>query len=260
MELSLCLEMLFRDRPFAARMEAAARLGYRAVEFWDWRDKDIDEVKRQAGRLGLTVAAMSGNRRHALVDPAARAGLIEEMGQVFDVAGRLGCRNIMMLSDALAADGSATPTAPLAEQEKLESMVDGLRALADQLEDRSLMLLVEPLNIVLDHRGCFLSDSDTAVEVARRVDRPRVRVLYDVYHMSMMDENAAAEIERKIAWIGYLHVADMPGRHEPGTGRIDYAAVRAALERAGYAGYLGMEFSALASEQEAARRPLGMFR
>jgi hydroxypyruvate isomerase len=76
MTLSLCLEMVLTELPFVKRMETAARRGYRAVEFWDWRDKDIEEMRNEAARLGLRIAAMSGNRRHSLIDPGARAGLI----------------------------------------------------------------------------------------------------------------------------------------------------------------------------------------
>jgi len=240
MNLSLCLEMVFPEIPFEDRLAEAARLGWRAVEFWDWRDKDIDRVASEAHRLGLSIAAISGNRRHSLIDPGARAGLIPEMRQVFDAAARLGCRNIMMLSDVLERDGSAAPSPDLPEEDKRRSIVDGLRVLAALGTDMTLLL--EPLNTVLDHRGCFLATSDAAVSVVAEVDHPRVRVLYDIYHMSMMGEDAALEIARKSAWIGYYHAADMPGRHEPGSGVIRWDAIQPAL--ANYGGFIGLEFSA----------------
>src|SRR2546426_12262308 len=109
MKPSLCLEMLFTDLPFIERLDVASRLGYDAIEFWDWRDKDVQALADAASRLGLTVAAMSGNRRYALIDPEARAGLIEEMDEVFAAARQLNCRRIMMLSDVLNDDGSAAP-------------------------------------------------------------------------------------------------------------------------------------------------------
>ncbi|MGH9674145.1 MAG: TIM barrel protein, partial [Bryobacteraceae bacterium] len=155
MNLSLCLEMVFPEIPFEDRLAEAARLGWRAVEFWDWRDKDIDRVASEARRLGLRIAAISGNRRHSLIDPDARAGLIAEMRQVLDAAARLGCRNIMMLSDVLERDGSAAPPPDLPEEDKRRSIVDGLRVLAALGTETTLLL--EPLNTVLDHRGCFLA-------------------------------------------------------------------------------------------------------
>jgi len=260
MKLSLCLEMLFTDRPFIERMALAAQLGYRAIEFWDWRDKDLPALADAAQEFDLTIAAMSGNRRYALTDPGGRAGLVEEMEQVFDAAERLKCRNIMMLSDVLQNDGSASPTAAhTSMEEKFEAMEEAMRILADNPAAQSLTLLLEPLNTALDHRGCFLDHSEPGVALVKRVDSERVKLLYDIYHMSMMDEDVVAEIEKNLEWIGYFHVADMPGRHQPGTGKIDYQAVNALLRRSQYDGFVGMEFSALGPDEPAARAPLRIF-
>src|SRR5258708_1807441 len=203
MNLSLCLEMVFTDRPFANRLAEAARLGYRAVEFWDWRDKDIDAIVREADRLGLTIAAISGNRQHSLVDPDARAGLMDEMDQVFRVARGLRGRHVMMLSDVLESDGSVAATPNLRQTDRLASIAQGLGALANRIGDEDLTLLLEPLNTVADHRGCFLDSSDAAADVVKRVGHARVRMLYDIYHMSMMGEDATVEIKKKARWIGY---------------------------------------------------------
>jgi hydroxypyruvate isomerase len=262
MNLSLCLEMVFRDRPFVDRLAEAARAGFRAVEFWDWRDKDIDRIAREAERLGLTVAALSGNRKHSLLDPGARPGLLAEMDQVFEVASRLRCHNIMMLSDVLQADGSAAPSPQLPAEDRSESndsIVQGLGALAERIAGRDITLLLEPLNTVLDHRGCFLDRSAAAVELLERVAHPGARLLYDVYHMTMMGEDAPLEIERKARWIGYLHAADRPGRHEPGSGTIDWAAIRGVLQRQSYQGFIGMEFSPASSDDAAVRRCVEVF-
>jgi len=251
--------MLFTDRAFDARMRAAAASGYRAFEFWDWRDKDLTAIAQTAIELNLAVAAMSGNRHHSLIDPDERAGLREEMSQVFGVAERLGCRHVMMLTDVLMADGSAAPAPPLPAEAKIASVVEGLAELAAPANDAGVVLLLEPLNTVLDHRGCFLDSSDVGVRIVRQANQPNVRLLYDVYHMSMMGEEVLTQIEKHKEWIGYVHVADMPGRHEPGTGQIDYRAVAALLKRTGYTGFIGMEFSALGASEEAASAPLEVF-
>jgi hydroxypyruvate isomerase len=259
MNLSLCLEMLFTDRPFIDRMAVAARLGYHAIEFWDWRDKDVSGVAEQASRLNLIVAAMSGNRKHALIDEEARDGLLTEMDQVFAVAKQLKCRHIMMLSDVLQSDGSAAPTPVRPAAEKSKSLIESLRALAGKAKAAGVTLLVEPLNTELDHRGCFLNTSALAAELIREVNRPQIKMLYDIYHMSMMREDILTEINKHMDCIGYFHVADKPGRHQPGTGKIDYKAVNSLLKQANYEGFIGMEFSALGSDEQAARTPLEIF-
>lgn len=259
MKLSLCLEMLFTDRPFIERLAAASRLGYRAIEFWDFRDKDLPALADAAARLGLTIAAISGNRQHALTDSEASAKLIEEMDQVFAAAEQLNCRHIMMLSDVLSDDGSAAPTPPRPAEEKIESMVESLRALAGRAETASVTLLLEPLNTALDHRGCFLNTSALGFEIVRRVNSPQVKLLYDIYHMSMMGEDVLTEIDKNLEWVGYFHVADSPGRHQPGTGKINYLAVNTLLKRAKYEGFIGMEFSALGPDEQAAKAPMEIF-
>jgi hydroxypyruvate isomerase len=259
MKLSLCLEMLFVDRPFVERMAIASRLGYRAIEFWNWRDKDIPAVAGAAARHGLTIAAMSGNRNHALIDPDAGPGLMEEMDQVFEAAEQLNCRNIMMLSDVLSGDGSAVPIGSRPHEEKFEAVLKNLRMLAAHPRAEAFTLLLEPLNTALDHRGCFLNHSAPGVELVKRAASRRIKVLYDIYHMSMMDENVLTEIENNLEWIGYLHVADLPGRHQPGTGKIDYPAINALLKRVGYDGFIGMEFSPSGPDEQAAVAPLKVF-
>lgn len=250
--------MLFTDRPFTERMKTAASIGYRAIEFWDWRDKDLSAIAETAVEEGLTIAAMSGNRRHSLIDPDEREGLIEEMMQVFGVARNLHCRHVMMLSDVLEPDGSAVQPALPAEA-KFSSMVEGLRELSGWAKESGIALLLEPLNTVLDHRGCFLDASDLGLQVVRQVNRPHVQLLYDIYHMSMMGENVLSQIENNRTWIGYLHAADLPGRHQPGTGEIDYRSIASMVKRSGYSGFIGMEFSPLGSHEEAARVPLEVF-
>jgi len=259
MKLSLCLEMLFTERSFSERLTVASQLGYRAVEFWDWRDKDLTAIIDAAAHLGLTIAAISGNRQHALIDSEARAGLIEEMEQVFEAARRLRCHHVMMLSDVLRDDGSAAPTQPSSAAEKTENMVENLRALASLAAAAEITLLLEPLNTGLDHRGCFLNSSALGCEIIQRVASQQVKLLYDIYHMSMMGEDVLAEIERNLPWIGYFHVADRPGRHQPGTGVIDYRAVNQLLKRMGYEGFIGLEFSPLGPDEQAAQAPLEIF-
>jgi hydroxypyruvate isomerase len=147
MKLSLCLETVFADRPFVERMRAASILGYSAIEFWDWGTKDLAAIMGKAAQFNLTIAAMSGNRKHILIDPKSRTGLMAEMDQVFSVAQQLNCCHLMMLSDVLATDGSAVMSPPLSNEEKFESMVEGLRALVHQAADAGVVLLLEPLNM-----------------------------------------------------------------------------------------------------------------
>jgi hydroxypyruvate isomerase len=257
---SLCLEMVFTDRPFVARMAAAARLGYPAIEFWDWRDKDLAAIRQASGDLEVGVSAFSGNRDRTLVDPRERPALLDELRASLDVATRLGCRHLMLLTDRLLPDGSAAPVdGALSPAARLESVADALLAAGELVRGSGITLVLEPLNTRLDHRGYFLDRSAVAFDLVRRVGAPGVRVLYDVYHMATMGEDVAGALAAGFPWLGYVHVADTPGRHQPGTGTIDYAGVREALRRLGYAGPVGMEFSPAGPSEDAAREALALF-
>lgn len=258
MKLSLCLEMLFTELPFVDRIGVASRLGYDAIEFWDFRNKNLNEIAVAAQDHGLIVAAMSGNRRSALIDPDASERLLEEMDEVFEAAHRVKCRNIMMLSDVLSEDGSAT-TLKGTPHVKLNALVENLQAVSGHPQAASFTLLLEPLNTALDHRGCFLDRSAIGTQVVKDVNSANVKLLYDIYHMSMMNEDVLSEIEKSFDLIGYFHVADMPGRHQPGTGKICYEKVNALLEKLHYDGFVGMEFSALGDDEAAAAAPLNIF-
>jgi len=259
MRLSLCLETVFTDRPFVERMQEASALGYSAIEFWDWRTKELMAIKESAAQFNLTIAAMSGNRQHALIDQNARPGLMAEMEQAFTAAQQLRCHHLMMLSDVLTADGSAATPPLLSKQAKFESVVEGLQALVHQASGAGVVLLLEPLNSVLDHRGTFLDHSRMGFEIIQHVGSPQVKLLYDIYHMSMMGEDVMADMENNLEWIDYLHVADSPGRHEPGTGKIDYRGIADWLRRVSFDGFIGMEFFPQGPDHLAARAAQEIF-
>ena len=259
MTISLCLEMVYPGLPFADRMEAAARAGCRAVEFWDWKTKDQETLPRLARDLGLEISAFSGNRQWTLTNPADRAGLLDELRHAMDAARRWGCRHLMLLADRLLEDGSAAPLPPgLSEAGKLDSIAESLARAAEAARGSGVTLVLEPLNTKLDHPRYFLSSSVVGFELVRRVNAAEVRLLYDVYHLSMMGEDAAAALEAGFPWLGYVHAADMPGRHEPGSGTIDYSRVMATLRRLGYAGAIGLEFSPSGDSDAAVRSALAL--
>jgi len=256
--LSLCLEMLFTDRPFEARIRAAAEAGYPAFEFWDWRNKNLKQVSETANACGLRVTAFSGNRLHAMANPADRGGFREEIKQSLDTAAQVGASTLMLLSDILREDGSAAPLpAQLSAKDKLESVTECLAEAAALAEGSGVVMALEPLNTRLDHPGYFLDNSAAGFELVRRVGSPRARLLYDAYHMAMMGEDIDAVVESNLDLIGHVHVADLPGRHEPGSGEFNYHSFAGILRRRNYTGAIGMEFSPSgdsAAAAEAARR------
>jgi hydroxypyruvate isomerase len=127
-----------------------------------------------------------------------------------------------------------------------DAIVGALRAAAPIATDGGVTLVLEPLNTALDHRGYFLSSTVEGLDIVEEVDSPAVRLLYDLYHSVMMDEQPAHVLAGRGHLVGHVHVADAPGRHEPGTGTIDFAAQLEAIRDAGYDGAIGLEFRPVA--------------
>jgi len=116
------------------------------------------------------------------------------------------------------------------------------RAIADA-EDAGVTLGVEPLNTIVDHPGYYLTSSAEGFEIVDAVDSPAVKLLFDVYHQQTSEGNVTRNLTNNVEQVGYVHVADVPGRHEPTTGKLDYENVLGALDEAGYDGYVGCEFT-----------------
>lgn len=261
MHPSLCLEMIFQDRPLLERLELARRIGYDTVEFWGWKDKPLDELRRRAGALGMRVGAFSANRSHGLMIASELQCLLSEVRESLQAAQQLGCRHLLLLVSPLKADGSADALPPQISPEQAgRQAVEALRLLAAEAARFQVYLALEPLNTRLDHPGYFLNRSHPAFEWVAAVDSPYVRVLYDVYHMHLMGKDVLQCVEGNLPWIGYLHFADAPGRHKPGTGGIPYEALCSGLHRLGYEGLVGLEFSPAGDDEAAARGALRYFK
>lgn len=235
MILSPSLDAVFHNSglSFEDRVTRTRELGYGAFEFWGWTDKDIASLIVLKDRLGLTVGSFC-TKDCNLVDPSKRDAFVQGLRESIAVAERLGCKYL------IATVGDARPGVP--RQEQHDSIVAGLLEAAPLLEAAGVTLVVEPLNELVDHGGYYLVRSQQAFEIIDEVGSDNVKVLYDVYHQQISEGNLIPTIRANIDRIGYFHIADHPGRHEIGTGEINYRNVLNAIRDAGYAGYIGLEY------------------
>ncbi len=259
MQLSLCLEMVYPKLPMGERIERAAALGLAAVEFWGWRDKNLEEIAAAADAGGMEVAAFSGNRENSLVDARQQEALVREVAASIRAALRLRCPSLMLLTDSLLPDGrSVQGDGSGAEErnEKRANVVAALKRLAPMAEQNGVTLLLEPLNTRVDHAGCFLDSSAEALEILEDVGSPALKLLYDVYHMRVMGEPVAERLRQCAGRLGHVHVAGVPGRGELDAG---YEAVAGTLRELGYRGYAGLEFAPQGNPDEAIRAAAKIF-
>lgn len=254
MKFSICLEMIYPEIDFAARAARTRQAGFTAVEFWAWEGKDLKALRKLVDQ-GLAIATFSGQRRGSLVDPEGWEVYRAEVQAAIPVARSLGCDRLMLLTQEELPDGSARPAAPhLAWAEQRANVVRGLSALAPLAEQEGITLLLEPLNTRVDHPGYFLDSAREGFAIVEEVGSPHVRLLYDIYHMEVMERESTRVLLRHIPLVGHIHVADVPGRHEPGTGALDFIGNLRALGEAGYTGAVGFEFAPQAGTDEALAR------
>ena len=169
-----------------------------------------------------------------LTEPATHAEFLEGVRDSCALANRLGAGVLIVLA------GNERSGIPRAQQR--QHVIEALRQAAPLAEAAGVTLALEPLNTRVNHAGYFLTSAAEGFAIIRAVGSERVRLLYDVYHQQISEGFLIETITANIAQIGHIHVADVPGRHEPGTGEINYANVLRAIDESGYAGYIGLEF------------------
>ena len=248
--LSVCAETLFRSLPFAERARAISRAGF-LVEFWRREGADINAI---AADPEIRVSTMSGSDEGSMMNPDGVEAFLGGVRRRLAVAQRLGCRELNLLAGALAPDGSNGYPAAKHPATMWITAHQTLSKIAEIAEQADVVYNLEPLNTKVDHPGYPLPRVEDAVRLIEQVGSPRIKVLFDVYHAQVEEGNVVELIGDFHRHIGYVHVADAPGRHEPGTGEIDYPAVARALTETGYEGTVGLEAFPLGDEHVAMSR------
>jgi hydroxypyruvate isomerase len=236
MKYSACLEWLFAaEAPdFADRIRLAKKAGLDGVEFWLWSNKDIDAIKAALDETGIQITGFVAEPMVPLTDPARHDEFLEGLKKSIAVAQRLGAPVL------IAQAGADLPGKSRAEQR--QALTDCLRRAADILAGSGVTLAVEPLNTLVDHAGYFLPSTAEGLDIIDDVGRPEIKILYDIYHSAVMSEDIATVLDGRLDRVAHAHLADAPGRHEPGTGSLDWQARVGWLEKNGYTGMVGLEY------------------
>jgi len=237
-----CIETLFTELPWSRRFIAAKDAGFSRVEFWDWRSKDIEEIIDLAAVAGIGINGFNGDADYSLIDPDHKQSYLDYLQQSLDIAIKIGAPGVTIHSNALGDGGVViNHYEELSDTVKLCSMYETLSCCVPLAEKAGVTLYLEALNITTDHTGNYLRYTQTGAEICRLIASERLKILYDVYHMQLNEGNICDTLTEYIDQIGHVHVADAPGRHEPGTGEINYPHVIRHLERLGYTGLIGYE-------------------
>jgi hydroxypyruvate isomerase len=254
MRFSACIEWLFADadglpalpgtpegsQPAAAkagvpdRIRAARAAGLEAVEFWHWSNKDLDAVKAALDETGLPLAGILCEPISPLTNPDAHPAFLDGVRASLAAAQQLGTK--VMIAQA----GDDQPG--IARVAQHAAIVRALKDAAPILAGTGVVLALEPLNNRVDHPGYYLTSTEEGLDIIDEVNRPEVRLLYDIYHSAVMGEQTEDVLKGRLDRVVHVHLADAPGRHEPGSGSMDYADRLRWLAAQGYDGYVGLEY------------------
>ena len=235
MKYSLCIEAVLKNQvDFYDRIALAADLGYDAVEFWDPVDKDINKIARLSAAHNIPVAICcvknAWNDLYRMSQDPAR--VLKNVTESAKIAKDLGCPSLIGLSGDVK--GHAYDETP--------ALIGNLSRCAEVLEKEGVTLCMEALNSIVNHKGYFLDSSFVGFNILKAVNSPNVRLLYDCYHMQIMEGNMVDNVTDNISRIGHFHSAGVPGRHELMDSELNYAKIIRTVEGLGYDRYFGLEF------------------
>jgi len=251
-KLSVCIEMFWRDAPFAERIPLVAQAGYQAFEFWAWDGKDLPAVQRAKEETGLAVAAICHVPGNSLIKRGAQAELVDGMVRTAEVARALGSPVVIVTTGNSLDDESY--------EASRRRVVRHLKAIGQVAADNGLTLVLEPLNTLVDHHGYWLTKMAAAVDIVQEVASPAVKILMDVYHQQVQEGQIIANLTQYAGDIGHFHAAGVPGRNELVGGELDYGSIFKAIDATGYEGYVGLEYRPLLAEDVSLAQPLALLR
>ena len=187
--------------------------------------------------MGVSVTAFVSEPTARLVDPATHDEFLEGVRRSCALATRINARGLIAVSGDTRAG--------VLRREQRNAVAEALHRAAPIAAEAGVTVLLEPLNTLVDHKGYFLDSTAEALGIIRDVGHPSVRLLYDIYHSVVMGEKPGDVLAGAGALVGHVHLADAPGRHEPGSGSVDWRRELAALRAAGYSAALGLEYMPL---------------
>ena len=240
-KLSVMLWTVFQDLPFEVRLEKVAAAGYRNVElvgeYENWSDTDFDRGNAKRKQLGISFDCTAG-LKHGLCNPADRDALIAEFRRAIPIMERLDCPTMIFLS------GNVVPGMTMEAQH--QSCIDGLKAAVALVEGKRIN--GRPVRVLLENIDpeenphYFLTSVARGFEIVKAINHPQVQFLYDFFHEQIAEGNLIEKLEKNIQHVGLVHIADVPGRHEPGTGEINYENIFRKLAELKYKEIVAMEF------------------
>lgn len=243
------------------KLETAAKAGMQSVELVaehaNWTDERANEIKKLARsfRLGMdTIIATPdwGARPVSMVDPAQRDGFLADVRNAITWSQKLEIPQIILMSGNEIKGKS--------REEQFASLVEGTKRAGDLAAKANVTMIVEPLNNKVNHKGFFLTNNVDGLRLMKAVDNPHVKLLFDIYHEQVQLGDVVRTLREALPHVAVFHIADNPGRNDPGTGEMNYPNIYKAIAKTGYSGYICMEYLPLADQTASLTKSLNEMR
>ena len=239
--------MWFGRRSFLDKIKLAAEFGFPAIEFWPYENKPVPEAAKLLKQLRVDVSQFTawGFGKELNNPMSDHKRFVQKIEESCDVADQLDCR----LFTVVVGDNIERVT----KQEMHAAAIRGLKKAAPICEARGKTMIIEPMN-PRNHPGHCLYGGEDAINICESVGSPSVKINWDLYHMQIVDGDLCMRMREGFEHIGYIQLADNPGRHEPGTGEVNYTRVFQEIKALGYEGYVGLECVPRDGDRVAAER------
>jgi hydroxypyruvate isomerase len=231
-KFSLCIEPVMTDIDFYDRIKVSAELGMDAIEFWDPVGKDTARIGRLAveNKIAIAVCCVKDAWKIRMNFPSSE--VIKNVRESIKIAKDMGCNSLIALSGDIEGK--------IDSQKNI--LIENLKKVADIAVKENVTINLEALNSLVDHKGYYLDSSCLGFEIMKCVDCDHIKLLYDIYHMQIMEGNIIENLTKNINLIGHIHSAGVPGRHEHFDGDNDYRNILKAVNGKGYKGFFGLEY------------------
>jgi len=212
------------------------------AQYAPWSDADVARVKKFSQSHKIPMHALLAQydwkkRPVSIVDPKHREGFLSDIKTAIGFAQRFEMTQLVVTSGLRAKDVS--------DEQMYASLTEGVKRAADMVAAANFTLLVEPLNSLIDHPGCFLTSCVDGLKLVKEINHPNVKLLFDVYHEQVMRGNVINSLKAAMPLVPIIHIADNPGRNDPGTGELNFANVYKAISDTGFSGHIAMEYKPL---------------
>ena len=242
------LTLLYNEHDFPERFGAAARAGFKGVEYLFPYDYDKHLLAELLNRHeleqvlhNLPAGNWAAGERGIACHPDRVNEFQASVEKAIDYATALECKQVNCLA------GITPPN--VAPEKVRETFVNNLKFAAPKFKNAGIKLLIEPINSVRDMPGFYLNHTQQALDTIRDTGCDNLFVQYDIYHMQIMEGDLASTIVKNLAMIAHMQLADNPGRHEPGTGEINYEFLFGFIDKIGYKGWIGCEYKPLTTTE-----------